>query len=561
MNNPIKGDNITLSFLIVDDDQTNRLILETMLKRLGHLVNTACNGQEAVDSYAKNKQDMILMDVMMPVMDGYDACKIIKENNSDLFIPIIFITAITDDQSLSKCIECGGDDFLTKPFNNIILRAKINALARTSLLYKLINKKNEEMRAIHAQLQREHELAESIFSKISTPPATDGKSIEYLLSPQSISSGDILMYAEVNNHQYAMLGDFTGHGLSAAIGAIPTTDIFYKMAKQNAPIELIARNISQKLNEVLPTGLYCAACIVDIDNNKGTIKIINAGVPDALILLNSDSDLIYFKSTNLPLGIIAGKSNTYDIYNYNIKEDCSLYIYSDGITEANNIDNKMLGQDKFEEMVLLSRKHGGFNSITKKMKEFRSSDEQNDDITLAKIDIKVGTYSDINPSDSTNWEEELHINNEAIKSDQAIDITIDKIKEHIDSKNLPIENNIFTIVSELLSNEIDHSILAMDSSIKEGNDGFHAYKEERSKKIAEINDQFIDLSIKVEDLGLTRMLTLLLRSSGTTNYPDIDNITVNDDKPHGRGLHLLKKLCESFSINKNNKTISLIYKW
>ena len=563
MSDRFKSDETILSFLVVDDDNTNRLILETMLKNLGHTVHTAKNGKEAIESYELHRQDMILMDIMMPVMDGYQACACIKSTYSDQFIPVIFITAISDDQSLSKCIECGGDDFLTKPFNNIILKAKINALLRTSMLYRIINQKNDEMRSIHSRLQHEHELAENIFSKISTPPSTESESIKYILSPQSISSGDILMYLESNGHQYAMLGDFTGHGLSAAIGAIPTTDIFYKLARRNSRIDVIAMEINQKLHEVLPTGLYCATCIIDIDNNNGVLNILNAGVPDVLLLLEENSGLQRFKSNNLPLGITGNDSNRFEITTTNIVDDGSLYIYSDGVIEATNSDDIMLGDRNLERFILSSSAPDRFDKLSRKIEEFRGSNGQDDDITMAEILVRKpsSTRRKKYPNFFSTWKIDLHFDNDALKNDTPTSVTIDTIRQHIDSTTITHNNNILTIISELLNNEIDHGILKLDSSLKDKNNGFDIYRNERNKRLSEITGQYIDIYISIVSSNEENTLSVALSSSIKDDYPYIDNIAVDPVKPYGRGLFIIKQLCESFSFDNDNKTVSLVYKW
>jgi len=563
MDNRLNSDNNHLSFLVVDDDQTNRLILETMLRKLGHTVFTACNGQEAIDSYNDNQQDMILMDVMMPVMDGYDACKTIKANNSDLFIPIIFITAITDDLSLSKCIECGGDDFLTKPFNNVILRAKINALTRTSSLYNIINQKNEEMSLIHARLQHEHELAESIFSRISTPPSRDNSSIKYLLSPQSISSGDILMSLDNNGHHYAMLGDFTGHGLSAAIGAIPTTDIFYSLARRNRSISSIAREINNKLFEVLPTGLYCAACIIDIDNTTGVINILNAGIPDALMLMNDDTRFTAFKSTNIPLGIMNADNIDFNIYTVDINNNGRLYIYSDGVTESQNSANKMLGQNGLEDIILSSRGPDSFDNISQRLMDFTNSGQQDDDITICEISLTNAAHEGKFAAftSSSRWDIDLHFDNENIKYGNPYNTTINLVNKYIDSANIQNSNSLGTIISEIFSNEINHSILQIDSSIKEQDNGFDIYKRELTDKLAAIKDQYIDVSISITQKNMKRTLKLTISSSSNKDYPEIKNFTNNNEKPHGRGIFLLKELCSSLTFDNENRRISLEYTW
>jgi len=162
---------------------------------------------------------------------------------------------------------------------------------------------------------------------------------------------------------------------------------------------------------------------------------------------------------------------------------------------------------------------------------------------------------------TSSWKRDLHFNNEDIKNDRIIDATINIIKEHIESHNLTRDNNILTIISELLNNEIDHSILAINSNLKEKANGFSLYKEERSKRLAEITAQYIDISTSIRNTGDDTTLTIFLKSSGTTSYPNIEDIAIKPHKPYGRGLFLIKELCETFSIDKDNRIISLVYKW
>jgi len=105
------------------------------------------------------------MDVMMPVMDGYDATRRIKTLAGSHFVPVIFLTALTDEAALARCIEAGGDDFLTKPYNRVILQSKISALLRLRELYWVREKQRDEIQLHHQRLQQEQTLAERIFSK------------------------------------------------------------------------------------------------------------------------------------------------------------------------------------------------------------------------------------------------------------------------------------------------------------------------------------------------------------------------------------------------------------
>lgn len=100
--------------LVVDDDLTNRMVLCALLKESGFSTIEAVNGEDAVRVVDEQYIDIILLDVMMPVMDGYQAAKVIK-SRLKRFVPIIFVTAMTDEDALVKCVNSGGDDFLTKP--------------------------------------------------------------------------------------------------------------------------------------------------------------------------------------------------------------------------------------------------------------------------------------------------------------------------------------------------------------------------------------------------------------------------------------------------------------
>ncbi len=129
--------------LIVDDDSVNRMILEGMLVNQGYEVIQAENGQQAVDMYSSDQPEMVLMDIMMPVMNGYDATRTIKDLAGEKFVPIIVLTAMTDEDELVKCVHSGADDFLTKPFSHVVLTAKIKALTRMQDLYHTISEQRD----------------------------------------------------------------------------------------------------------------------------------------------------------------------------------------------------------------------------------------------------------------------------------------------------------------------------------------------------------------------------------------------------------------------------------
>ncbi|MGR6874426.1 response regulator [Pseudomonas sp. HK3] len=146
-----------MRILVVDDQATNRAILVWLLEDEGHEIIEAKDGLEAVNLFQESSIDIVLMDVMMPVMDGLEAAKKIKDlcNDGGLHVPIIFLTALEDDKALSECLDSGGDDFLSKPYNEAVLKAKISAHLRIRELTQQIKEKNTELTLHNSRWERE----------------------------------------------------------------------------------------------------------------------------------------------------------------------------------------------------------------------------------------------------------------------------------------------------------------------------------------------------------------------------------------------------------------------
>lgn len=123
-----------MKVLAVDDNRTNLHILQVFLKKLGHEVIVAENGEEAVQRFKSDAPDLILLDIMMPVMDGFEAARLIKATPGERWTPIIFLSALNRDENLVEGLEAGADDYLTKPINFVVLEAKLRSMQRALAL-------------------------------------------------------------------------------------------------------------------------------------------------------------------------------------------------------------------------------------------------------------------------------------------------------------------------------------------------------------------------------------------------------------------------------------------
>jgi len=146
--------NTNKRILVVDDVPLNIQLLKTYLSSEGYHILSANDGSEAIEQAKKMKPDLILLDVMMPKMNGFEVCKIIKSDMKTQFIPIILVTALNELDNKIKGMDSGADDYLTKPFNKLELMARVRSLLRTKYLHDELQQKILELQKAKEELRR-----------------------------------------------------------------------------------------------------------------------------------------------------------------------------------------------------------------------------------------------------------------------------------------------------------------------------------------------------------------------------------------------------------------------
>ena len=142
-----------MQILIVDDSPTIRAGLRNMLEKMGHAVTDAADGEIALASFKASPPDLVLIDVMMPVMDGYTTARHMRSGSEADWVPIIFLSSGDEDQDLERAIEAGGDDYLVKPSSAVVLGAKIRAMHRLESMRTRLLETTRELAASNRQLE------------------------------------------------------------------------------------------------------------------------------------------------------------------------------------------------------------------------------------------------------------------------------------------------------------------------------------------------------------------------------------------------------------------------
>ena len=558
-----------LVILIVDDDLTNRLFLRALIKDSGYHSLEAENGKQAVDIVASQSVDVVLMDVMMPVMDGYESAAIIKKNKNQ-FIPIIFLTAMKDEASLAKCIEAGGDDFLTKPYNHVILSAKIDSMLRIRSLYNKVAEQNNKLNEHQARATQEMLLAKKVFSGlIQHNMKTDSTGLNFSMSPMSMFNGDVIL-AERNqtNGLNILISDFTGHGLSAALGAIPVADIFYTMTDKGFSYIEVLSEINNKLVKLLSTSMFMASAFIGMDRNNNIATIVNAGIPEIYII--RDNKIIKtIASSNIPFGIstISPDQISYEIISLEYGD--RIIAATDGVMEAENESGDFYGKKRIVDSIKsVTNPEKLFETILHDCKNFCSQADQSDDITLLEICHINEVFYDKKNSEpkssfvSSNWAMSFNLDIESIKRFDLLPFVMQGING---LQAIPGGYSILlTILTEFYSNALEHGILGLDSEMKNSPDGYMKFYQQKSKLLQKIETGSIRIELNHEIRNITGgRLTIHVTDSGKGfDINTIGNKPMDENTGlSGRGISLVQHLCKEVKFLGKGNAVMAVYEW
>jgi two-component system, HptB-dependent secretion and biofilm response regulator len=562
----INSDNATA--LIVDDEMTNRLILKSLLKKLGYITMEAVNGIEAVQMFGEHSPSIIFMDVMMPEMDGYEATRLIKESAGNKFIPIIFLTAMTDQESLARCIEAGGDDFLVKPYDKFLLQSKIKSMER-------IAKLNREVQGMYSMIRREQEIAESVFINAIQGTNISHPNLRQTIRPAGTFSGDMVLSAYNPTRDLLFLvGDFTGHGLAAALGALPVSEIFRAMTTKGFSPENILSAINKKLKSLLPVGIFFGVQLVLLNHDLKYVRIFNAGMPPTLIVDPETGDIKHsIKSAGLPLGII-DTLDTKEMGQYvPISPGDRVLMYSDGLLEARNDEDEEYGDDRFLDTIVQAQDGKIFDNILSALDKFCGDTVQPDDVTLVEISCTYDVLPQIEASTSDavkvsglvgssgDWSMSLRFNGSRLRETNPVPILVSHLME---LENLQAQKqSLFTVMTELYVNALDHGVLGLDSNLKSDASGFAQYFQERENRLAKLDDGYVYFDLAVDFTDNTHSILLRVEDSG--NGFDFTNIVDPADLPDtalsGRGISLVKTLCQTLEFEGRGNVVRAIIQW
>ena len=549
--------------LIVDDLPTNRKLLRQILGRIdGYVVSEAVNGKEAINLFEKENPDLILMDINMPEMDGLSATAEIKKIAGDIYTPIIFVTAFSAESALTNALASGGDDFIGKPFDADVLKSKISAHLRIRELNQQLGVKNKELSSLNNNLVREQELIEHFFNSALEQSFLDKKLINYHMSSMSAFNGDIFLVGRSpKGGLYIVMGDFTGHGLTAAMGTLPVAMIFFKMVASNSSVEDIACELNSQLYKLMPLSMFFAATLLELNEQGDILTIWMGGMPESYWIGENGDLKRTIESQHMPLGILNEHDFDSNTAIYNVSKNDKLYLYSDGIVEANSQNGEMFGSERLKE-VLISNSDNCVDKVLRVLNEFRGKIEQNDDITLVELlcspvpNIDVVEDAVVDEQRNLPWTMSFSLSATDMRAKDPIPDLADvlgslpALKRH--------RGVIEMLLSEIYLNALDYSILNLDDFEKENEEQFSAYYVMRDEKLKNLRDASIKFDFSYSPSDEVQQFVMQMHDSGKGYHGH--KASLNSNSPHGRGLDIVKSLCEHVEFSNEGRTLELVYR-
>lgn len=381
--------------LIVDDEPFNVDYLEQELDDLNYITHSANNGREALDSISSDPPDLILLDIMMPVMDGFDVLRQLKKDPETRDIPVIVISANSDLQSMVKGIQMGAEDYLPKPFEPTLLHARITSSLEKKQLRDLQKK---YLKSLEREFEIAHEIQMDFLPK--EIPSVDGWEIAAFFKGAREVAGDYYdAFLLTDGNIFFVIGDVCGKGVGAAlymtlfrslIRATATSQISNSADGINdvPPLQRLENTASFTNNYITNThgdeSTFSTLFMGIVDRKTGVLTFVNGGNEPPLII-RSDGSVIPLHTTGPVLGIFPEAS--FQAKEIPLMAGDLLVAFTDGIPDALNDQNVPFGTEHFLEDLIDQTLSADqiLQSISRQVFDYIDKADQFDDITLIAI--------------------------------------------------------------------------------------------------------------------------------------------------------------------------------
>ena len=383
--------------LVVDDEHHNCRLLDKVLSKNDFLVTIANDAKRAIDRIKAEYFDLIILDIIMPGMNGLTVLTEVRKLYSQVRLPVIMTTAIDSSEDIVKALHLGANDYITKPFDMQVLIARIE----THLELKLAN---ETLTSNYRQLKNDLSDAAKVQLSLFPDPNFQIPGVEFAweYKPCSELGGDTLNILKLDNdHIGVYLLDVSGHGVKAALLSTALSHILSAMPARGGlvvgskksragkriipPVEVVKR-LNKQFPMNLSTFQFFTILYGIIDLNNKEFHYVTAGHPTPIVL-SANGTITQETCKAVAIGLL--KNPMYEERCIPLNPGDRIYLYSDGAIEASNDSNEQFGTDNFIRLIMEEKDkniRSGLSSLLQKIRGWISGPPQ-DDVSMLAFEI------------------------------------------------------------------------------------------------------------------------------------------------------------------------------
>ena len=336
----------TESILLVDDNPTNLQVLFQTLEGVGCKLLIAKNGEMALSIAGKALPDLILLDIMMPDIDGYEVCRQLKNNPATSSIPVIFLSALGDTEDKVKGLQLGAVDYVTKPFQPDEVIARVNT-------HLTIHRLKREVESQKDQLEHELEVVSEVQRKLLPKqlPVIDGFKLGVHYETSRYAGGDYYDIIELPDNCWGFLiADAEGHSAPAAVLMAMTCALFRSYPGSAADPAAVIHYLNEHLCKVADPS-FMTALYAFYDADAHTMRMARAGHPLPMVFRNSDQKAIEFPCPGVyPLGIESYEIEI-PVTEVKLEPGDRFLVYTDGLTERFDLEGQTYGEERLLKLL------------------------------------------------------------------------------------------------------------------------------------------------------------------------------------------------------------------
>ena len=365
--------------LIVDDNPANVEIFKMRLSANDYDIITATDGEAGLEMARDRQPDLILLDIMMPKMDGLEVSRRIKEDPSLPFMPIIMVTAKADSKDVVAGLEAGGDEYLTKPVDHAALVARVKSMLRIKSLHDTVLKQSAQLKF---QLETATKIQSQFWPKI--PKIAEGGHIWAASIPAAYVSGDLYDVIPLHDDSlFAYVADVSDKGVPAALIMAALSTIIRSEAQFESEVDKLLESVNNTLYDLTSEeGFFATIVLAKYWPSNGRMQITLGGHPEPL-WIGKNCIIDFPPLKGIPLGITP--DCRYEKKEIVLSPGESLLFFSDGVIEAENENKELFSNNRLVDYIMNSKGPPWGKGLVEFINQWRGNSSVSDDMTLLEI--------------------------------------------------------------------------------------------------------------------------------------------------------------------------------